>query len=168
MSLQRWTTLPANFWLSRHHQTNPPSPIAPPPSEFVKNCGGRSASSSASALFTCSWPAPLPWLARNFPGCATGEWGRFSPALVSGRSLAAVAYLVVFGSLVAFTAYVWLLRTTSPALASTYAFVNPVVAVFLGWALAAEQVSLRTLAAAAVIVGAVVLITLGESSRRSA
>jgi len=104
-------------------------------------------------------------------GCAsgaTGEWGRFSPALVSGRSLAAVAYLVVFGSLVAFTAYVWLLRTTSPALASTYAFVNPVVAVFLGWALAAEQVSLRTLAAAAVIVGAVVLITLGESSRRSA
>jgi len=104
-------------------------------------------------------------------GCAsgaTGEWGRFSPALVSDRSLAAVAYLVVFGSLVAFTAYVWLLRVVSPALVSTYAFVNPVVAVFLGWALAAEQVSLRTLAAAAVIVGAVVLITLGESSRRSA
>ena len=104
-------------------------------------------------------------------GCAsgaTGEWGRFSPALVSGRSLLAVAYLVVFGSLVAFTAYVWLLRTTSPALASTYAFVNPVVAVFLGWALAAEQVSLRTLVAAGVIVVAVVLITVGESTRRSA
>ena len=77
-----------------------------------------------------------------------GEWARFSPALVSGRSLAAVAYLVVFGSLVAFTAYVWLLRAASPALVSTYAFVNPVVAVFLGWLLASETVSARTLVAA--------------------
>lgn len=94
-----------------------------------------------------------------------GEWGRFSPALVSGRSLAAVAYLVVFGSLVAFTAYVWLLRAASPALVSTYAFVNPVVAVFLGWLLAGEEVGPRTVLAAAVIVGAVVLITLGESRR---
>ncbi len=104
-------------------------------------------------------------------GCAsgaTGEWSRFSPALVSGRSLAAVAYLIVFGSLVAFTAYVWLLRAASPALVSTYAFVNPVVAVFLGWLLASEEVGARTLVAAAVIVGAVVLITLGESGRRTA
>jgi drug/metabolite transporter (DMT)-like permease len=94
-----------------------------------------------------------------------GEWARFSPSLVSGKSVAAVAYLVVFGSLVAFTAYVWLLRAASPALVSTYAFVNPVVAVFLGWLLASEPVSARTLAAAAVIVAAVVLITLGESRR---
>jgi drug/metabolite transporter (DMT)-like permease len=94
---------------------------------------------------------------------ALGEWGRFSPALVSAKSLAAVAYLVVFGSLVAFTAYIWLLRAASPALVSTYAFVNPVVAVFLGWLLASEPVSARTLAAAAVIVAAVVLITLGEA-----
>jgi drug/metabolite transporter (DMT)-like permease len=104
-------------------------------------------------------------------GCAsaaTGEWARFSPALVSGRSLAAVAYLVVFGSLVAFTAYVWLLNAASPALVSTYAFVNPVVAVFLGWLLANEEVDPRMLVAAAVIVGAVILITLGESSRRPA
>ena len=103
-------------------------------------------------------------------GCASGvagEWSRFSPSLVSAKSAAAVAYLVVFGSLVAFTAYVWLLRAASPALASTYAFVNPVVAVFLGWLLANEEVGARTLMAAAVIVGAVVLITLGESSRRS-
>jgi drug/metabolite transporter (DMT)-like permease len=102
-------------------------------------------------------------------GCASGaagEWARFSPALVSGRSLAAVAYLVVFGSLVAFTAYIWLLRAASPALVSTYAFVNPVVAVFLGWLLAGEEVGVRTLVAAAVIVAAVVLITLGESRRR--
>ncbi len=96
-----------------------------------------------------------------------GEWARFSPALVSGESVAAVAYLVVFGSLVAFTAYIWLLRVASPALVSTYAFVNPVVAVFLGWLLANEEVSSRTLLAAAVIVAAVVLITLGEAGRRS-
>ena len=95
---------------------------------------------------------------------ALGEWSRFSPALVSAKSVAAVAYLVVFGSLVAFTAYIWLLRAASPALVSTYAFVNPVVAVFLGWLLASESVSARTLAAAAVIVGAVVLITLGEAA----
>jgi len=94
-----------------------------------------------------------------------GEWSRFSPSLVSGRSVASVAYLVVFGSLVAFTAYIWLLRAASPALVSTYAFVNPVVAVFLGWLLADEEVGLRTLVAAAVIVAAVVLITLGESRR---
>jgi len=103
-------------------------------------------------------------------GCASGlagEWARFSPSLVSAKSAAAVAYLVVFGSLVAFTAYIWLLRAASPALASTYAFVNPVVAVFLGWLLANEEVGARTLAAAAVIVGAVVLITLGETRRRS-
>jgi drug/metabolite transporter (DMT)-like permease len=102
-------------------------------------------------------------------GCASGaagEWARFSPALVSGRSLAAVAYLVVFGSLLAFTAYVWLLRAASPALVSTYAFVNPIVAVFLGWLLASEEVGPRTLLAAAVIVAAVVLITLGETRRR--
>ncbi|MFI5120799.1 MAG: EamA family transporter [Thermoanaerobaculia bacterium] len=97
----------------------------------------------------------------------TGEWARFSPALVSARSLAAVAYLVVFGSLVAFTAYIWLLRVASPALVSTYAFVNPVIAVFLGWLLASEEVGARTLVAAAVIVAAVVLITLGESRRRT-
>jgi drug/metabolite transporter (DMT)-like permease len=102
-------------------------------------------------------------------GCASGaagEWARFSPSLVSARSLAAVAYLIVFGSLVAFTAYIWLLRAASPALFSTYAFVNPVVAVFLGWLLAGEEVGARTFVAAVVIVGAVVLITLAEARTR--
>jgi drug/metabolite transporter (DMT)-like permease len=144
---------------------------------------------AAAVLFAAFAWALGSLLSRNFPppssplqataiqmlaggvllGCASGvagEWARFSPALVSGRSLAAVAYLVVFGSLVAFTAYVWLLRAASPALVSTYAFVNPVVAVFLGWLLAREEVGLRTLVAAAVIVGAVVLITLAEVCRR--
>ncbi len=96
---------------------------------------------------------------------ATGEWARFSPAHISARSLVALLYLMVFGSLVGYTIYVWLLRVADPSRVSTYAFVNPVVAVFLGWALADEAVTLRMLVAAAVIVGAVVLITLGESHR---
>lgn len=97
----------------------------------------------------------------------TGEWGRFSPAHVSARSFVALLYLLVFGSLVGYTVYMWLLRVADPSRVSTYAFVNPVVAVFLGWALAGESVSSRTLAAAAVIVAAVVLITSTETSRRA-
>jgi drug/metabolite transporter (DMT)-like permease len=99
---------------------------------------------------------------------STGEWARFSPAHVSARSWAALLYLLVFGSLLGFTVYMWLLRTASPALVSTYAFVNPAVAIFLGWALAAEPVTLRTLLAAAVIVWAVVLITRAELGGRTA
>ena len=92
-------------------------------------------------------------------GLLAGEAGRLDLAAASGRSFAALGYLVVFGSLVGFTAYVWLLRVTTPALVSTYAYVNPVVAVLLGWAFAGEPVTARTLLAAAVIVGAVALIT---------
>jgi drug/metabolite transporter (DMT)-like permease len=90
---------------------------------------------------------------------ARGELQTASFAAVSMRSLAALGYLVFFGSLIGFTAYSWLLRVTPPSLASTYAYVNPVVAVFLGWAVAGESLSLRTMIAAAVIIAAVALIT---------
>jgi drug/metabolite transporter (DMT)-like permease len=93
-------------------------------------------------------------------GLLTGEAARLDLAAVSPRSALALLYLTVFGSLVAFSAYVFLLRATTPARVSTYAFVNPVVAVLLGWAFAGEPVTGRTLIAAAVIVGGVVLITL--------
>ena len=89
----------------------------------------------------------------------TGEWSGFAWADLSVRSALAWGYLVAVGSLVAFSTYVWLLRASTPARVSTYAYVNPVIAVFLGWALAAETVSGRTLAAAGVIVAAVVIIT---------
>ncbi len=89
----------------------------------------------------------------------TGEAARFHPGAVSLRSLLACGYLIVFGSLVGFTAYGWLLREVPAARVSTYAYVNPVVAVVLGWALAGEPLSGRTLAAAAIIVTGVVLIT---------
>lgn len=94
-------------------------------------------------------------------GAATlsGEWGRLDLAEASARSVLSLGYLVVFGSLVGFSAYIWLLRHVAPALVSTYAYVNPVVAVFLGWALASEPITPRTLLAAAIIVGAVAMIT---------
>jgi len=79
---------------------------------------------------------------------------------VSLRSLLGLLYLIVFGSIVAFSAYIWLLRVSTPARVSTYAYVNPVVAVFLGWALAGEALTARMLIAAAVIVSGVALITL--------
>ncbi len=92
-------------------------------------------------------------------GIATGEVGRLDLAAASARSLAAFGYLVGMGSLVGFTAYIWLLRVERPARVATYAYVNPVVAMLLGWALADEPLSARTLLAAAVIVAAVVAIT---------
>jgi drug/metabolite transporter (DMT)-like permease len=91
-------------------------------------------------------------------GLARGEAGRFHPADVSLSSALALAYLTVFGAIVAFTAYIWLLRAAPTSLVSTYAYVNPVVAVFLGWVILNERVTARTLAGGAVIVLAVALI----------
>jgi drug/metabolite transporter (DMT)-like permease len=88
-----------------------------------------------------------------------GEWGKVAPSALSIRSWLALAYLIFFGALVGFTAYIWLLRVSTPALVSTYAYVNPVVAILLGWAFAGEPLTGRTLLAAAVIVAAVVIIT---------
>lgn len=90
-------------------------------------------------------------------GTLMGEWPRVHPESISFKSLLALAYLIVFGSLIGFTSYVWLLRVVSPTAASTYAFVNPVVAVFLGWSLGGEPVTMMTVLAGAMIVGAVVL-----------
>jgi drug/metabolite transporter (DMT)-like permease len=95
----------------------------------------------------------------------TGETKHFDPAAVSARSMAGFVYLTTIGSLVGFTAYIWLLTVQPASRVSTYAYVNPVVAVFLGWALAGEALSLRTAIAAAIIIGAVALITTARSSR---
>src|SRR6185503_6373169 len=70
------------------------------------------------------------WLAAV--SAATGEWRAFSAARVTPASIAAVLYLIVFGSVIAFTAYVWLLRVTTPSMVGTHAYVNPIVAVALG------------------------------------
>jgi drug/metabolite transporter (DMT)-like permease len=84
---------------------------------------------------------------------------------VSAPSLAAVGYLVVFGSLVAFTAYGWLLKHAPTPLLSTYAYVNPAVAVFLGWAFAGERVGEREVAAGLVILSSVALLALAREPR---
>jgi drug/metabolite transporter (DMT)-like permease len=93
-------------------------------------------------------------------GIVLGEGAHFDPARISLRSLVAFAYLVLLGSLVGFTCYVWLLRVSTPARVSTYAFVNPVVAVALGWGLLGEAVTPRILTSSVVVVVAVAVITL--------
>ena len=100
-------------------------------------------------------------------GLLLGQGEQIHLDRVSWLSLISVAYLVLFGSLIGFTAYVWLLKVTTPARVSTYAFVNPVVAVFLGWVLAGEQLSWRVLIAAAVIILGVILITFKQAAVRS-
>jgi drug/metabolite transporter (DMT)-like permease len=97
-------------------------------------------------------------------GLLTGEASRLHPAAVSARSLLAFLYLVFAGSIVAFSAYNWLLPTTTPARVGTYAFVNPTVAVFLGWALAGETFGSNTLVAGALILAGVVLIVSSRSA----
>ena len=99
-------------------------------------------------------------------GSATGELAQVHLNTISTRSALGLAYLIVFGSLVGFTAYIWLLRAAPPAIASTYAYVNPIVAVLLGWALAGEPLTPRTLLAAAIIVAGVVVITTFQARAR--
>ncbi|WP_181307139.1 EamA family transporter [Rufibacter sp. XAAS-G3-1] len=93
-------------------------------------------------------------------GTIAGEWQTAQWAEVSQLSWLALGYLVVFGSLIAFSAYSWLTRVAPPAQVSTYAYVNPVIAVFLGWAIAQEVVTGQTIIATVLLVAAVVLITL--------
>lgn len=91
-------------------------------------------------------------------GLLTGESGDLHWKAITPRSIAGLCYLIVLGSLVGFIAYIWLLRNVATARVSTYAYVNPLVAVFLGWALAGETLSRRELLATVTIIGAVGLI----------
>ncbi len=97
-------------------------------------------------------------------GLVTGETNQVHVHSVSTQSVLALLYLIVFGSLIAFTAYVWLLRNTTLARASTYAYVNPVIAVLLGWGFAGESLTPLTLLAAALIVGAIVIVVTMRST----
>jgi drug/metabolite transporter (DMT)-like permease len=92
-------------------------------------------------------------------GTLSGELTGFEVSRVSLNSVLALLYLLTFGSLIAFTAYSWLLKNSRPAIVATYAYVNPVIAVLLGWAFAGESFTGRMLLGAGVIVGSVVLIT---------
>jgi drug/metabolite transporter (DMT)-like permease len=96
---------------------------------------------------------------------ATGELSPFNTHAISPSSVAGLVYLIVFGSLLGFTSYIWLLDKVSPARLGTYAYVNPIVAVLLGWAIAGERLSLRTALAAGIVICAVALITTARSAR---
>jgi drug/metabolite transporter (DMT)-like permease len=94
----------------------------------------------------------------------TGEFHSTHWASISVKSILGLAYLIVFGSIIAFTAYTWLLQRCPPALVATHTYANPVVAVFLGWLLASEPLTPRVVLASVAILGAIVLIRRGERS----
>ena len=96
-------------------------------------------------------------------GLLVGEGSELEVAALSGRSLAALAYLVVAGSLIAFTAYVWLLKHAPISTVSTYAYVNPLVALLLGWAVLSEELTVTMAAATGVIVASVAFVVWRES-----
>jgi drug/metabolite transporter (DMT)-like permease len=98
-------------------------------------------------------------------GILAGDLGRIHPERVSLASTLALGYLIVFGSFAGFASYVWLLRNARTSLVSTYAYVNPVVAVLLGWAFLNEPVTVRTLVAGAVVVAAVAIIISSSQER---
>ena len=93
---------------------------------------------------------------------AIGEPTRFTPSEVSLRALLSWVYLMIAGSIVGYTAYIYLLGQVSAAKAATYAYVNPIIAVLLGWAFLSEPIGARTIVAAAVIIGGVAIITLSQ------
>jgi len=104
------------------------------------------------------------WLATIF----SGEFHQLHFAAITARSWLAVLYLIVFGSGIGFTAYLYILKKSTAAKVATYGFVNPVVALFLGWLLAAEPINARTILAAAIIVTAVVLVILAPRTNPDA
>lgn len=100
-------------------------------------------------------------------GTLKGEWTSFSVAEISANSWFGVAYLIIFGSLIGFTAYSWLLKNAQPAMVATYAYVNPVIAVLLGWLIAGESFTGQMLVGAGIIVGSVVLITSHDKDEKN-
>jgi drug/metabolite transporter (DMT)-like permease len=97
-------------------------------------------------------------------GVLSGELSELDIHHVSRVSALGLLYLITFGSLIGFTSYIWLLDKVSPARLGTYAYVNPIVAVLLGWAIAGEELSVRTGMAAAIVICAVALITSARST----
>ncbi len=120
---------------------------------------GRSARPPSSPLLGVSMQMLAGGAGLLILGTLAGQWSRFNPSAFSAKSLLAIAYLIVVGAWVAYTAYAWLLRNAPMPLVATYAYVNPVVAIFLGSLLASEAVTPRTLVAATIVLGAVVLTT---------
>lgn len=124
---------------------------------------GQRAKLPQTPLLTIGMQMLCGGLFLGIAGLVTGEAARLDVAAFSAASLVAFAYLIVFGAIVAYSAYFFLLRNASPALVSTYAYINPLVAVLLGWAVAGEEITASTLGAAAVILAGVALIATAPS-----
>ena len=120
------------------------------------------------ALVATAWQMILGGLVSFAVGTAFGELGEVDPSTFSADSLIAFAYLIFIGSLVAFTAYVWLLKNVPISMVATYAYVNPVIAIFLGWAILSEEVTLTVIAGAAAIVASVAVVVRQESAPAAA
>jgi drug/metabolite transporter (DMT)-like permease len=100
-------------------------------------------------------------------GTAFGEYRGFSVAAVPMRAWVALAYMILFGSVIAFTSYNWLLERYTPTLVATHTYINPIVAVLLGWWLANERVTTNVLASALMVIAAVVLVDRGMAKLKS-
>jgi drug/metabolite transporter (DMT)-like permease len=98
-------------------------------------------------------------------GTVAGEWTRVQPTNIAASSLLGLAYLIAFGSLIGFVSYTWLLRHAPLSLVSTYAYVNPVVAIFVGAWLGREVINARIILSALIIIGSVVVINLSRQAR---
>jgi drug/metabolite transporter (DMT)-like permease len=127
---------------------------------------GLRATTPKSSALTAGMQMLCGGLALTLVGTLKGEWTNFNIAEVSANSWFAVGYLIVFGSLIGFTAYSWLLKNAAAAMVSTYAYVNPVVAVFLGWLIAGESFTTQMLLGAGIIIGSVALITSNNDGKK--
>jgi drug/metabolite transporter (DMT)-like permease len=130
-------------------------------SSFLWSAGSlysRLAKHAPSPFLTAAQQMICGGLLLLLAGALTGETRHFHLGSMSILSVASFAYLVIIGAVVGYTAYIWLLRHCDPAKVATYAYVNPVVAVFLGAAFAGETLTMRTLIAAGLIIGSVALV----------
>jgi drug/metabolite transporter (DMT)-like permease len=137
-------------------------------SSFIWSAGSlysRTAKHAASPFLTAAQQMLCGGLLLLLTSFATGETRRFHPGSMSILSLASFAYLIIIGAVVGYTAYIWLLRNCDPAKVATYAYVNPIVAVLLGAAFAGETLTMRTLVAAALIIGSVALVITAQQLR---
>src|SRR6201997_3117766 len=137
-------------------------------SSFIWSAGSlysRTAKHAASPFLTAAQQMLCGGALLLLAGIVTGELPRFHPDSVSILSLASFVYLVIIGAVVGYTAYIWLLRHCEPAKVATYAYVNPIVAVLLGALFAGETITVRTLIAAALIIGSVALVITAQQLR---
>jgi drug/metabolite transporter (DMT)-like permease len=137
-------------------------------STFIWSAGSlysRNAKHAASPFLTAAQQMLCGGALLLLTGIVTGELPRFHPGSISILSLASFVYLVIIGAVVGYTAYIWLLRHCEPAKVATYAYVNPIVAVLLGALFADETLTMRTVIAAALIIGSVALVITAQQLR---